>query len=52
MASGVRLLSFDELLCVEVDGVYEHDKEPQSIEEIRKYGNCYAIGKDVEIFEM
>lgn len=52
MASGVRLLSFDELLCVEVDGVYEHDKEPQSIEEIRKYGTCYAIGKDVEIFEM
>ncbi|XDF37378.1 hypothetical protein RBH89_10135 [Paracidovorax avenae] len=38
MVSGVRLLSFDELLCIEVDGVYEHDKEPQTIEEIRKYG--------------
>lgn len=52
MASGVRLLSFDELLCIEVDGVYEHDKEPQTIEEIRQYGTCYAIGEEVEIVEI
>lgn len=51
ITSGVRLLSFDGLLCVEVDGVYDYDKDPQTIDEIRKYGTCYAIGEEVEVIE-
>lgn len=52
ICSGVRLLNFDGLWCVEVDGTYAYDKDPTTIDEIRKHGTCYAFGREVEALEI
>lgn len=52
ISSSVKLLSFGDLWCVEVDGTYAYGDDPRTIEEIRKYGTCYAFGRDVEAIEI
>lgn len=49
---GVRLLRFGELWCVEIDGVYGRDEDPKTLDEVRKYGECYAVSRFVEAQEV
>ena len=51
VCSGVKLLKFGEVWCVEVDGDHGPN-DPSSLEEIRKYGSCYITGDTVEVVEV
>lgn len=52
ISSGVKLLQFGQFWCVDVDGTYLHGKDPTSLEEVRKDGDCYVIGRAVEVNEV
>ncbi|UOD29395.1 hypothetical protein INH39_28980 [Massilia violaceinigra] len=52
ISSSVKLLRFGELWCVDVDGTYLYGKDPVSLDEIRKDGECYVIGRFVEVNEV
>lgn len=47
ICAGVHVIKFDDLWCLDVDGVYGRVEDPKSIEEVRQLGDCYAIGRDV-----
>ncbi|WP_157636982.1 hypothetical protein [Burkholderia ubonensis] len=50
ICTGVHLVRFGDLLCMDVDGVYGEVEDPKSIEEVRQFGDCYAIGRDVRFY--
>nr|WP_156133608.1 hypothetical protein [Massilia sp. JS1662] len=52
ISSGVRLLNFGDLWCVEIDGDYSLAGDPASLDEVRKDGQCYVIGRQVEVCEL
>lgn len=52
ICSGVKLLRFDGVWCVDIDGVYGVDGEPRSLDEVREDGECYVIGGWVEACEI
>jgi hypothetical protein len=52
ICSGVKLLNFGDLWCVDIDSTYSLDKDPSSLEEVRRDGECYVIGRDVEAYEV
>lgn len=47
--SGVRLLRFGNDWCLDVDGNYSGGEGPNSIDEIRRYGECYIIAGQFNI---
>ena len=51
ICSGVKLLRFGEVWCVEVDGDYGPN-DPSSLDEIRMYASCYITGGTVEVVEV
>ncbi|WP_232442694.1 hypothetical protein, partial [Burkholderia ubonensis] len=50
ICTGVHLVRFGDLWCMDVDGVYGEVEDPKSIEEVRQFGDCYAIGRDVRFY--
>lgn len=52
ICSGVRLLRFDDLWCIDIDGNYALDADPSSLEEVRQDGDLYVIGRRIEIQEV
>jgi hypothetical protein len=47
ISSGVKLLKFDGLWCVDVDGTYAFAEDPASLNDVRQHGECYVVGKAV-----
>ena len=52
ICSGARLLRFDDLWCIDIDGNYPLDADPSSLEEVRQDGDLYVIGRQIEIQEV
>lgn len=52
ISSGVKLLDFGDLWCVDVDGDYSMAGDPTSLDEVREDGQCYVIGRQVEVCEI
>ena len=52
ISSGVKLLGFGDLWCVDVDGDYSLAGDPASLDEVREDGQCYVIGRQVEVSEL
>lgn len=52
LTSGVRLIKFGDYWCLDIDGNYAYDKEPATIEEVREYGECYIIAKNIELHKI
>ncbi|WP_250515436.1 hypothetical protein [Caballeronia sp. INDeC2] len=50
ICAGVHLVKFDDLWCLEIDGVYGEAEDPKSIDEVRQLGDCYATGRDVHAY--
>ncbi|WP_343655100.1 hypothetical protein [Paraburkholderia caribensis] len=50
ICAGVHLVKFDDLWCLDVDGVYGEVEDPKSIEDVRKFGDCYVTGRDVYLY--
>jgi len=51
ISNSVKLMDFDGLWCIDIDGTYDLAEDPSSLEEVRKYGECYVLGKEIEVFE-
>jgi hypothetical protein len=53
ICSGVHIIDFGDIWCLDIDGVYLHRENPVSIEDVRESSSCYATGSEVEfqIFE-
>jgi len=49
---GAKLLKFGNLWCVEVNGCYEADEGPSSLEELREIGDCYVLGKSITAYRL
>ena len=45
---GVKFLKFGDFWCVDVDGNYPLGEDPESLDDVRKYGHCYIIGKKIK----
>jgi hypothetical protein len=52
ISSGVKLLNFGELWCIDIDGDYSLAGDPSSLDEVREDGQCYVIGRRVEACEL
>lgn len=52
ISSGVKLLRFDDLWCLEIDGTYALAEDPASLDEVRQHGECYVVGKTVYAVEL
>lgn len=52
VSSGVKLLNFGDLWCVDIDGDYSLAGDPASLDEVREDGQCYVIGRQVEACEL
>ncbi|MGZ9667031.1 hypothetical protein [Pseudomonas sp. SC3(2021)] len=52
ICSGVRILKFDDVWCVEIDGNYDMDADPTSLAQIREDGELYIIGRQITILEI
>jgi hypothetical protein len=50
--SGVKLLNFGDLWCIDIDGDYSLAGDPSSLDEVREDGQCYVIGRQVEACEL
>ena len=50
ICTGVHLVKIDDLWCLDVDGIYGDVEAPKSIAEIQNFGDCYAIGKQLNIY--
>jgi len=48
ISTGVKLLELDGLWCLDVDGVYDKNQEPVSLNEVRRIGECYFFGREVK----
>lgn len=48
ICAGVHVVRFGDLWCLDVDGAYGSLEDPRSIDEVRQYGDCYAIGRGVD----
>lgn len=49
---GVKLLRFEDVWCIDIDGVFTNDEDPMTLEEVRELGLCYVIGNDIEAYEV
>ena len=49
---GVRILEFDDLICIDVDGNYLSTDGPVTLTEVREDGDYYLIGKRVSAEEL
>jgi hypothetical protein len=47
ICSGVKLIKFGDLWCVDIDGNYPFAEDPKSIDDVYRYGDCYVIGRHV-----
>ena len=47
ICSGVKLLRFEDFWCLDVDGNYIMAGNPQSMDEVREFGECYVTGRSV-----
>lgn len=52
ISSGVKLLNFGDLWCIDIDGDYSLAGDPSSLDEVREDGQCYVIGRQVEACEL
>ena len=52
ISSGVKLLNFEGLWCVDVDGNCDMAADPTSLDEVRRDGECYVIGREVDACEI
>lgn len=52
ICSGVKILQFEGLICVDIDGTYEMAEDPKSLDEVRRHGTCYFIGGRIEAEEL
>jgi hypothetical protein len=52
ISSGVKLLNFGDLWCIDIDGDYSLAGDPISLDEVREDGDCYVIGRQVEAYEL
>lgn len=52
ISSGVKLLNFGDLWCIDIDGDYSLAGDPSSLVEVREDGQCYVIGRQVEACEL
>jgi|GEM_PF-7103272 len=52
ICSGVKLLNFGDLWCIDIDGNYSLAGDPSSLDEVREDGECYVIGGQVEAYEL
>ncbi|WP_434677372.1 hypothetical protein J3P77_14770 [Pseudomonas sp. R1-18] len=52
ISSGVKLLRFEDVWCIDVDGVFTDDEDPATLEEVRELGLCYVVGNDIEAYEL
>ncbi len=52
LCSGVRLLHFGDVWCVDIDGNYSLAQDPTSLDEVRKDGACYVVGHQIEAYEL
>ncbi|MFJ2545087.1 hypothetical protein ACIOVF_01320 [Pseudomonas sp. NPDC087612] len=48
ITTGIRLLKFNNLWCLDIDGNYNFDKDPASLKEIQQYGECYIIASSIK----
>ena len=47
ICSSVKLIRFGEIWCVDVDGNYVMAGYPESMDEVRRFGECYVTGRSV-----
>jgi hypothetical protein len=52
ICSGVKLLKFGDMWCIDIDGVYDNNMDPQTMDDIRRLGRCYVTGHTVEVYEL
>ena len=52
ISSGVKLLNFGDLWCIDIDGDYSLAGDPSFLDEVREDGQCYVIGRQVEACEL
>lgn len=52
ICSGVKLLKFGDAWCIDIDGVYDNNMDPQTMDDIRRFGRCYVTGRTVEVYEL
>lgn len=48
ICAGVHVVRFGDLWCLDIDGVYGEVEDPKSIEDVRQFGDCYAVGRDIQ----
>ncbi|NHZ42955.1 hypothetical protein [Massilia aquatica] len=48
----VRILEYDDLICIDVDGNYSSTGGPVTLTEVREDGDYYLIGKRVSAEEL
>jgi len=46
---GVKFIKFGNSWCMDIDGNYPMAEDPKSLDEVRKYGQCYIIGQKIKI---
>lgn len=51
ISSSVKLLKFGSWYCIDIDGEYELSKHPESMDSVRKHGDCYVTAKKITIAE-
>lgn len=52
ICSGVKLLRFGDVWCIDIDGDYGNNMDPQTMDDIRSFGWCYVTGRTVEVYEL
>jgi hypothetical protein len=49
LCTGIRIVKFGELYCLDVDTHYgSNDGLPKSFDEVRQHGDCYFIGHTIK----